>query len=309
MTDESKDTKDVKDVKDTKDVKDSRPVSISNLVLEEWTDEIEGILLEWAEKALCYRWMHNESKRIFEELYNNYIIPIIIFSTVSGTINIGMKSVVPDSYLLYAQVGVGFVNIFTGLLSTLLNFFKYAEKKQSHESSAVLWHKFYRAVTTELALSPDKRRNVNDFFKIYRSEYDSIINQSLDLDEDIIYMFNKKFKKELRKGEICVPEIVSHIQRSKDYQEYVLERKNQKEKINKTYELKEDAKDVKDVKGTKDSTDKKQPESKTEASILENTIDLDESKSNMLSTPTPKRKSVVVDMVKLFENKLVGINQ
>lgn len=257
------------------------------ITLDKWTDEIEGILIEWSEKALCYRWLHTESKKIFENIYNKYIIPIIIFSTVSGTVNIGMKAVVPDNYLLFAQVGVGFVNIFTGILSTLLNFFKYAEKKQSHETSAVLWHKFYRGITTELALSPEKRRNVNDFFKIYRAEYDSIINQSLELDEDIIYMFNKKFKKELRKGEIKVPEIVCHIQKSKDYQEYVLERKQQKEKLKEIYSDK-DAKEVK--------------EEKKEDSVDTISIDIDSKSSDVVSVPI--KKNTVSNMIKLFESKL-----
>ena len=27
----------------------------------EWTPEHEGILIEWADKAMCYRWLHSKA--------------------------------------------------------------------------------------------------------------------------------------------------------------------------------------------------------------------------------------------------------
>lgn len=271
-----------------------------DIVLEEWTDEIEAILIEWSEKALCYRWLHNESKKIFEELNNRYIIPIIICSTLTGTISIGMNSIVPDNYIIYTQVSVGFINIFIGILSTLLNFFKYAEKKQSHENSSILWYKFYRDITTELALKPEKRRNVNDFFKIYRAEYDNIISQSLDLDEDIVYLFNRKFKKEIKKGDIHFPEIISHIQKSKDYQHYLFERKIHKDNMIKMF--------------NKDENEGKEEMEENKCEHTDNTENSKYSKFSTLTSETKdskdskeekeKEKFKVSNMIRLFEGRI-----
>ena len=30
-----------------------------------WTREIETLMAEWADKAVCYRWMHEKTERIF----------------------------------------------------------------------------------------------------------------------------------------------------------------------------------------------------------------------------------------------------
>jgi hypothetical protein len=54
-------------------------------------------------------------------------------------------------------MSIGGLNLFTGLLTTLLNFFRYAELKQSHENAVNLWHKYHRAISTEIALEPDRK--------------------------------------------------------------------------------------------------------------------------------------------------------
>ena len=34
----------------------------------EWTAEHEQILVEWADKAMCYRWLHSKSNAMFSSL-------------------------------------------------------------------------------------------------------------------------------------------------------------------------------------------------------------------------------------------------
>ena len=34
----------------------------------EWTPEHEQILVEWADKAMCYRWLHAKSNAMFSSL-------------------------------------------------------------------------------------------------------------------------------------------------------------------------------------------------------------------------------------------------
>ena len=38
----------------------------------EWTKEHELILVEWADKAMCYRWLHSKS----HDMYNHHRLPI-----------------------------------------------------------------------------------------------------------------------------------------------------------------------------------------------------------------------------------------
>ena len=69
-----------------------------------------------------------------------------------------MDSFVPEDHKKVAMAGVGAVNIFAGILSTLLNFLRYAELMESHRLSEVQWSKFGRNIAVELALDPIRRK-------------------------------------------------------------------------------------------------------------------------------------------------------
>ena len=47
-----------------------------------WSDEIEEMLSEWGEIALCYAWLHNYSERKYKRKYHHMSIPIIVLSTL-----------------------------------------------------------------------------------------------------------------------------------------------------------------------------------------------------------------------------------
>ena len=54
---------------------------------KEWTSEQEHLLAEWAEKAACYRWLHNKSEKQYRCRNYSFTIPVIILSTITGTAN------------------------------------------------------------------------------------------------------------------------------------------------------------------------------------------------------------------------------
>ena len=97
-----------------------------------------------------------------------FSIPIIVLSTVTGTASVAMTGYVPESYITYAQLAVGGVNIFTGILSTLQNFFRSAQCSESHYNANVGWDKLCRNIEIELTLERNRRKNANDFVKICR---------------------------------------------------------------------------------------------------------------------------------------------
>ena len=59
---------------------------------ETWTKHHEKIFIEWGDKAMCYRWLHN-SAHIDYQCYNTWFtIPAICISTVTGTANYSIKN-------------------------------------------------------------------------------------------------------------------------------------------------------------------------------------------------------------------------
>lgn len=67
-----------------------------NLIVEnnnviKWTPEHEEILIEWADKAMCYRWLHSKSNTMYSTLNAWYTIPVIVISTLTGTAKLHKK--------------------------------------------------------------------------------------------------------------------------------------------------------------------------------------------------------------------------
>ena len=59
---------------------------------DEWAPEIESLLAEFGEVALCYSWLHSYSTRKYKSKYHHMSIPIIILSTLTGTANFAVDS-------------------------------------------------------------------------------------------------------------------------------------------------------------------------------------------------------------------------
>ena len=58
-----------------------------------WKDEHEKILIEWADKAQCYRWLHGRSFALYRVKAMWYTIPVIVISTLTGTANFAQDRV------------------------------------------------------------------------------------------------------------------------------------------------------------------------------------------------------------------------
>ena len=169
-----------------------------------WSEEVEILLKEWAEKASCWRWLYGRSEKKYRYKYYCFSIPVIILSTLTGTANFGMDSYIPEGGKQTATAIVGGLNLFAGLLSTLQNFLKVAENMESSRSCCVAWSKLQRSIQIELSLDPSRRQNCHDFLKICRAEYDRLTELSPVVDDDIIDSFKSKFKEyEVAKPSIC----------------------------------------------------------------------------------------------------------
>tara|TARA_R110001632_G_scaffold80842_6_gene180434 strand:+ start:1737 stop:2420 length:684 start_codon:yes stop_codon:yes gene_type:complete len=188
---------------DLKDLKTPRPLPDD---IEEWSNEIESLLSEWAEVSMCYAYLHNISTRKYKKKYHHIQIPIIILSTLSGVGNFAGDSYVPVSHRSGYNAVIGGINIFCGILGTLGSFLRYSEIMEGHRLSGLAWSKLSRNIEIELSLHDKKRKPCRDFLKICRSEYDNLLEQSPNIDLDIIGGFNKKFNDSypnVRKPIIC----------------------------------------------------------------------------------------------------------
>jgi hypothetical protein len=158
----------------------------------EWTSDHENILIEWADKALCYKWLHENAHVSYSRMNTWFTIPVIIMSTLTGTANFAQDRV-PSEYINAYTMVVGAINITAGILTTIQQYLKISEVNESHRISSISWGKFYRNIKIELAKSPEERTNVTHLLKFSKEEYDRLIETSPTISNKIIIKFKNTF--------------------------------------------------------------------------------------------------------------------
>lgn len=157
-----------------------------------WTHEHETILVDWADKALCYRWLHSKSYNTYSRLNTWFTIPVIIMSTLTGTANFAQDRIPADYVSMFTAI-VGATNLLAGILTTIQQFLKISELNESHRVSSIAWGKFSRNIKVELSKSPQERMPVIQTLKHAKEEFDRLSETSPTLSDKVIQLFMKTF--------------------------------------------------------------------------------------------------------------------
>ena len=168
-----------------------------------WTEDHENILVEWADKAMCYRWLHGKSHQYFSRANTWFTIPVIIMSTLTGTANFAQDKFEGSTKEL-VTVSIGAVNIFAGILTTIQQFLKISELNEAHRVSSLSWDKFYRNIKVELAKAPPERTPVLQMLKASKEEFDRLMEISPAISEKVAKEFTKTFSGRSIKGKSAI---------------------------------------------------------------------------------------------------------
>ena len=182
----------------------------------EWTPEHETILIEWADKAMCYRWLHSKSNALYSSLNAWYTIPVIVISTLTGTANFAQERV-PIAYQNYYVMVVGGFNILAGIITTIQQFLKITQLNEAHRVSSIAWDKFYRNIKIELAKHPSERIDVKQMVKMSKEEFDRLMETSPNIPEKIVAQFKSNFNEHNAFDKIVKPEICDILIPTNEY--------------------------------------------------------------------------------------------
>jgi hypothetical protein len=201
-----------------KDGESSKPQVIKKKFMNGWTKELEELMADWADKAACYRWMHEKTSVVYQSRDNSFNYPIIILSALIAGANFSLNSIVGDDKEAqkYAQIGLGGASMITGILQTIMNKLGYAKNMEAHRVAGISWGKFNRQLCIEMNLHPDERMDSGNFLKMFRIELDRLIEQSPPIPEEIIKQFNALFK---NTPDVIKPEITGILQHTKVYKD------------------------------------------------------------------------------------------
>lgn len=199
----------------------------------EWTTEHEQILIEWADKAMCYRWLHSKANSLFSTLNAWYTIPVIIISTLTGTASFAQERV-PLNYQSYFIMTVGGFNLLAGIISTIQQFLKITQLNEAHRVSTIAWDKFYRNIKIELAKHPSERLEPRHMLKMSKEEFDRLIETSPNIPEKIISQFKKHFNEQIMFDKIIKPEVCDILIPTNEYRNPWYSDENKAKSLNNT---------------------------------------------------------------------------
>jgi len=171
-----------------------------------WKKEQENMLKKWADKAICFKLMHDRSNKKYWCLNAWFNIPVIIISTITGTGNFASSSLGENTHQFIFIIGG--LNIFAGILATIANYSGIAQKLEGHRFASISWDKFSRKIQMELSKLRHDRINAKDFMKQIAEEYDRLIEISPIIPNDIIRWFTNlintgEFEEELNELLLC----------------------------------------------------------------------------------------------------------
>lgn len=179
-----------------------------------WKAEEETIIQQWADKAQCYQWMHARCREIYQTKNAWFTIPVIIISTITGTANFAQDRF-GDNIKEYVVMSIGTMSIIAGIITTIYQFLKISEYNEGHRVASISWGKFYNNLKTTGLRHPLDRITPNEAIKIYKDEYDRLIEVSPDILPKVLTKFNNQFKKNI---ELVKPEIGNKLETTKIYQ-------------------------------------------------------------------------------------------
>lgn len=172
-----------------------------------YNERLERLIADEGERLQGMAWMHEQSNNYFCKLNTYLALPIIILSTLSGTISASSTTLFFDQKS--ASVCIGGVSIFVGVLSTLQSYFAYARRAENHRLSGISCIKLNHFITIEMALPRKERMNARDMLKIVRENMGRLFETAPPIPEHVIRNFQNKFMNKY--PNIAIPDIANGL--------------------------------------------------------------------------------------------------
>ena len=116
-----------------------------------WDPQHCTILARWAEIAASYQWLHLRAFLAVSKTNRRFSIPIIILSTLAGSASLSTSSL-PLEYQAIAPSIIGVVSLSTGILGTVSEFLRVAQRVEGHRTASLGFGSLARSIRAELSM-------------------------------------------------------------------------------------------------------------------------------------------------------------
>lgn len=185
----------------------SRFLKMKTKAKTHWTSEQQRLLINWAEKATGYAWLHNKSVNYFKNRNLYIAIPASFFAYIAGATSF-ISSGERSESSIYISTVIGVCGIVAGLLTNFQEIFTFKELGEQHRISALRFLSFFRDISCELSIHPSHRADPIEYITMKRMELDKLLEQSPMPPQCIIDEFNRNFKN----VQIHKPDLANNLQ-------------------------------------------------------------------------------------------------
>jgi len=197
-----------------------------------WKTEEENILKRWSDQALCYEYLHHTCRQIYKRRNAWFSIPVIIISTVVGTANFAQDRFDEDDRETVV-VAIGCLSLLAGIITTIYNFLQVSEINEGHRVATLGFAKYHNNLKTELQKHPLDRIDPRLALKMYKDEYERL----LEVSHKILKKVLKSFKSSFKNNELLIkPDICNRLKPTKIYEITDDEREQMIKEIDNSYE-------------------------------------------------------------------------
>jgi hypothetical protein len=159
-----------------------------------WSPILEGFFKDMGEKSYCYGYLHKKCEARYAYKRNFIDLPVIVLSTIAGTLSIGSDSIFGKENATQASMGIGVLSLFVSVMNTVGTYFSWSKRSENHRQCSLQYEKLYRFLDIELSLPQEERMNPSDLLKISRETYEKLAETSPLIPKEIIKEFRVKFK-------------------------------------------------------------------------------------------------------------------
>ena len=159
-----------------------------------WSRKVEKYFKEVGEQCACYAVMHKKSETMFSYRTTWIDLPVIVLSTICGTLTIGESALFGGSGSEgISSLLIGTASITVSILNTIGTYFGWSKRTESHRISSIEYAKMERFLRLELRLPPTERMHASDLLKLIRETYERLAEISPLIPESVIKQFKAKY--------------------------------------------------------------------------------------------------------------------
>ena len=180
-----------------------------------WTTSLESYFKTLGENSLCLSVLHQQSEEHYSRLSIFIDLPVIILSTLCGSLTLSAKNMFGEELENDALKIVGGLSLFTAILGTVQSYFSFNRAAENHRISQIQYSQLYRFIKVQLGLPRAQRLPAKDLLKVTMQSFERLSETSNLISKKIAEDFKKKYKKD----QISRPSVVNGLETIKIHTE------------------------------------------------------------------------------------------